>query len=179
MQRLDTFVDRLPSEVGCSQELELRGPAVVSRGEAEERRLRGATGEDDLVDSETSKLRPEMTAPGGPHEAGGTTVGYLQRRIAVEKRPQSGHDPSPAQQAEVHHQRCGRGVGIINIDVAQEFGCPGDTAQCVFEIPCLDRFEAHRFVGEIHVIPVDHHRGDRKQVTVLHEGSSFLSVRAS
>ena len=179
VERLDTFVDRLPFEVGRREELKLRRSAVVSLSESEQRWSRGTACEDHVIDSQPAKLRAEVAAPCSPHEAGSAAVRHLQRRVSVEEGAQPRHDPRAAEEAEVHDQRCGRGVGIIDINVAQELRRPRHSAQGVFEILGLDRFEAHRFVREIHVVAVDHHRSGQQPVTLLHDASSFRSVRAS
>ena len=52
----------------------------------------------------------------------------------MEEGPQAGHHARPAQQTEVHDQRSGRGIRILDSDATQELRRPRDATQSIFEI---------------------------------------------
>ena len=104
----------------------------------------GAAREDHLVDAQPAQLGSEMAAACGPHQPGLAVAGLLERRVPMKESAQTGHDPGPAEQAEVHHQRRLGAVGIGNFLVGEKLGGTGDAAECIFDVGALHLLVANR-----------------------------------
>ena len=163
VETLDAFIDGGTGEIRRVQELEDRRFAGFARSEMQQRRPLRSTGEDHLIDPETSQLRSEVAAPGAPHESGGSAIGDLQGGVPVEEGPQAGHDPGTAQQTEVHDEWRRGGVGIVDANSGEQLGRPGDTTESVLEILASHRLESDPVIGQIHVVPIHHHGCWREQ----------------